>query len=64
MSGKIFRRIPRPDVQAVKLLGELGVAHHTRSARPHWRDAAVYATHVPRGASVGPRDNGVVPTRR
>jgi 4-hydroxy-4-methyl-2-oxoglutarate aldolase len=26
MAHKIFRRIPRPDAQAVKLLGELGVA--------------------------------------
>ena len=54
MLHKIVRRIPRPDAEAVKLLGELGVATVTRSARPHRPDAALHAADLSFGPRSGP----------
>ena len=64
MPHKIVRNIPRPDAQAVKLLGELGVATiheaqgRTGAMLPYMRP--IY----PVGEGVGSGGHGVVPSRR
>ena len=64
MTHKIVRRIPRPDAQAVKLLGELGVATvHEAQGRtgvmlPYMRP--IYLSARVSGAG----RHGVVPSRR
>jgi 4-hydroxy-4-methyl-2-oxoglutarate aldolase len=56
MAHKIFRRIPRPDAQAVKLLGELGVATiheaqgRTGAMQPYMRP--IYSTARAAGTAV------------
>ena len=55
MTHKIVRRIPRPDAQAVKLLGELGVATVHEAQGRTGADAAVHAARfILRPGSSGP----------